>query len=177
MPAIVWRADAGGNMHYCNQQWVDYTGMTSDQAKDRGWKPVIHPDDLSRCLAEWAHALHTGEPQRGEYRLRRASDGEYRWHLVRILLEKALAEDSAEESWYGTATDINDHKLLEQTLKETMDAKTRFLSNMSHEIRTPLNGISGMVNFLQDSLLNAEQLEHANIINASTASLQNTQAQ
>lgn len=58
-----------------------------------------------------------------------------------------------------------------------MDAKTQFLSNMSHEIRTPLNGISGMVNFLQDSLLNAEQLEHANTINASTASLQNTQAQ
>lgn len=107
-----------------------------------------------------------------EVRLRN-KDGEYRWHLVRILLEKELAEDSAEESWYGTATDINDHKLLEQTLKETMDAKTRFLSNMSHEIRTPLNGISGMVNFLQDSPLNAEQLEHVNIINASTASLLN----
>ncbi|KAH6643873.1 hypothetical protein C7974DRAFT_382422 [Boeremia exigua] len=107
-----------------------------------------------------------------EVRLR-SKDGDYRWHLVRILLEKALAEDSAEESWYGTATDINDHKLLEQTLKETMDAKTRFLSNMSHEIRTPLNGISGMVNFLQDSPLNAEQLEHVNIINASTASLLN----
>ena len=57
-----------------------------------------------------------------------------------------------------------------------MDAKTRFLSNMSHEIRTPLNGISGMVNFLQDSLLNAEQLELVNIINSSTASLQSTQA-
>ncbi|KAF1930315.1 uncharacterized protein M421DRAFT_3392 [Didymella exigua CBS 183.55] len=107
-----------------------------------------------------------------EVRLRN-KDGEYRWHLVRILLEKELAEDVAEESWYGTATDINDHKLLEQTLKETMDAKTRFLSNMSHEIRTPLNGISGMVNFLQDSPLNAEQLEHVNIINASTASLLN----
>ena len=107
-----------------------------------------------------------------EVRLRN-KDGEYRWHLVRILLEKSLAVDSADESWYGTATDINDHKLLEQTLKETMDAKTRFLSNMSHEIRTPLNGISGMVNFLQDSPLNTEQLEHVNIINASTASLLN----
>ncbi|PSN64306.1 hypothetical protein BS50DRAFT_453194, partial [Corynespora cassiicola Philippines] len=107
-----------------------------------------------------------------EVRLRNKT-GEYRWHLVRILLEKSLAEDSSEETWYGTATDINDHKLLEQTLKETMDAKTRFLSNMSHEIRTPLNGISGMVNFLLDSPLNAEQLEHVNIIKASTDSLLN----
>jgi PAS domain S-box-containing protein len=107
-----------------------------------------------------------------EVRLRN-KDGEYRWHLVRILLEKALAEDSDEETWYGTATDINDHKLLEQTLKETMDAKSKFLSNMSHEIRTPLNGISGMVNFLLDSVLNAEQLEHVNIIKSSTDSLLN----
>jgi PAS domain S-box-containing protein len=107
-----------------------------------------------------------------EVRLR-SKEGEYRWHLVRVLLEKSLADDSEEETWYGTATDINDHKLLEQTLKETMDAKTRFLSNMSHEIRTPLNGISGMVNFLLDSPLISEQLEHVNIIKASTDSLLN----
>lgn len=107
-----------------------------------------------------------------EVRLR-SKDGDYRWHLVRILLENSLAEDGDEETWYGTATDINDHKLLEQTLKETMDAKTKFLSNMSHEIRTPLNGISGMVNFLLDSILNSEQLEHVNIIKASTDSLLN----
>lgn len=107
-----------------------------------------------------------------EVRLRN-KDGDYRWHLVRILLENSLAEDGEEETWYGTATDINDHKLLEQTLKETMDAKSKFLSNMSHEIRTPLNGISGMVNFLLDSVLNSEQLEHVNIIKASTDSLLN----
>jgi len=100
-------------------------------------------------------------------------DGDYRWHLVRILLENSLAEEGGGETWYGTATDINDHKLLEQTLKETMDAKSKFLSNMSHEIRTPLNGISGMVNFLLDSVLNPEQLEHVNIIKASTDSLLN----
>ncbi|KAH8725526.1 hypothetical protein GQ44DRAFT_615747 [Phaeosphaeriaceae sp. PMI808] len=107
-----------------------------------------------------------------EVRLRNKDD-DYRWHLVRILLEKELREDMNEETWYGTATDINDHKLLEQTLKETMDAKSKFLSNMSHEIRTPLNGISGMVNFLLDSVLNAEQLEHVNIIKSSTDSLLN----
>ncbi|KAF2203061.1 hypothetical protein GQ43DRAFT_288566 [Delitschia confertaspora ATCC 74209] len=109
-----------------------------------------------------------------EVRLRNR-DGEYRWHLVRVLMVKSLAsgEDEDEETWYGTATDINDHKLLEQTLKETMDAKSRFLSNMSHEIRTPLNGISGMVNFLLDSPLNTEQLEHVHIIKASTDSLLN----
>ena len=105
-----------------------------------------------------------------EVRLR-SKDDVYRWHLVRVLPAEPVLQDDTEETWYGTCTDINDHKLLEQTLKETMDAKSRFLSNMSHEIRTPLNGITGMVNFLIDSSLTAEQLEHVNIIRNSTEGL------
>jgi len=108
-----------------------------------------------------------------EVRLR-SKDGEYRWHLVRVLLadEKVRVDGDGEtETWYGTCTDINDHKALERDLKETMDEKSRFLSNMSHEIRTPLNGITGMVNFLIDSSLSSEQMEHVNIIRASTEGL------
>ena len=106
-----------------------------------------------------------------EVRLK-SKDGEFRWHLVRVLLAEPLLQSNHEEqTWYGTCTDINDHKTLERELKETMDEKSRFLSNMSHEIRTPLNGISGMVNFLIDSSLTDEQMEHVNIIRASTEGL------
>ncbi|KAL1310802.1 hypothetical protein AAFC00_001043 [Neodothiora populina] len=106
-----------------------------------------------------------------EVRLR-SKDGEYRWHLVRVVLEDQESQTIGDEdTWYGTCTDINDHKTLERDLKETMDEKSRFLSNMSHEIRTPLNGITGMVNFLIDSSLTAEQMEHVNIIRASTEGL------
>ncbi|GAM86667.1 hypothetical protein ANO11243_046840 [Dothideomycetidae sp. 11243] len=106
-----------------------------------------------------------------EVRLK-SKEGEYRWHLVRVLLaDNSLRIQDDEETWYGTCTDINDHKTLERDLKETMDEKSRFLSNMSHEIRTPLNGITGMVNFLIDSKLSDEQMEHVNIIRASTEGL------
>ncbi len=106
-----------------------------------------------------------------EVRLK-SRDGDYRWHLVRVLLAEPLIQTSnEEETWYGTCTDINDHKVLERDLKATMDEKSRFLSNMSHEIRTPLNGITGMVNFLIDSSLTTEQLEHVNIIRSSTEGL------
>ena len=106
-----------------------------------------------------------------EVRLK-SKDGEFRWHLVRVLLAEPTSKSAnEEETWYGTCTDINDHKTLERDLKETMDEKSRFLSNMSHEIRTPLNGITGMVNFLIDSSLSSEQMEHVNIIRASTEGL------
>jgi signal transduction histidine kinase len=99
-----------------------------------------------------------------------------------------------------SSTDINDHKLLEHKLKEAHNAaqkstesKTRFLSNMSHgkrkrirflfvllipchcmsrvEIRTPLIGITGMLNFLLDTNLTAEQLDYAHTIQQSAESL------
>ena len=111
-----------------------------------------------------------------ELRLRR-KDNEYRWHLVRcVRVESNFG--TGEGQWFGTCTDINDHKLLEQKLKEandaaqkTMESKTRFLANMSHEIRTPLIGISGMVNFLLDTTLSGEQLDYCHTISQSSEGL------
>ncbi|KAH8175621.1 histidine kinase-, DNA gyrase b-, and HSP90-like ATPase domain-containing protein [Sarocladium implicatum] len=105
-----------------------------------------------------------------EVRLRSKS-GEYRWHLIRCVEIDTIDFGSGASSYFGSATDINDHKLLEAKLKEAMESKGRFLSNMSHEIRTPLIGISGMVTFLQDTKLNDEQLDYTNTIQTSANSL------
>ena len=105
-----------------------------------------------------------------EVRLR-AKSGEYRWHLIRCVEIDTIDFGSGASSYFGSATDINDHKLLEAKLKEAMESKGRFLSNMSHEIRTPLIGISGMVSFLQDSVLNEEQRDYTNTIQTSANSL------
>ncbi|KFY66797.1 hypothetical protein V497_00690, partial [Pseudogymnoascus sp. VKM F-4516 (FW-969)] len=105
-----------------------------------------------------------------EIRLR-AKSGEYRWHLVRCVEVDNINFGSGAGSWFGACTDINDHKLLETKLKEAMGSKGKFLSNMSHEIRTPLVGISGMVSFLQDTVLNEEQLDYTNTIQTSANSL------
>ena len=99
--------------------------------------------------------------------------GEYRWHLVRCVEVDNINLGSGDGSWLCACTDINDHKLLEAKLKEAMESKGKFLSNMSHEIRTPLIGISGMVNFLQDTVLNDEQSDYANTISSSANSLLN----
>ncbi|KAL1841046.1 hypothetical protein VTJ49DRAFT_7477 [Mycothermus thermophilus] len=105
-----------------------------------------------------------------EIRLRSKSD-EYRWHLVRCVEIDNVDFGNGESSYFGSATDINDLKLLEAKLKEAMDSKGRFLSNMSHEIRTPLIGITGMVSFLQGTILTEEQRDYTNTIQTSANSL------
>ncbi|KAH8787057.1 hypothetical protein F5882DRAFT_428215 [Hyaloscypha sp. PMI_1271] len=105
-----------------------------------------------------------------EVRLR-SKNGEYRWHLVRCVEVDNINLGTGDGSWFGACADINDHKLLEMKLKEAMDSKSKFLSNMSHEIRTPLIGISGMINFLQDTTLNDEQIDYCNTISSSADGL------
>ncbi len=50
-------------------------------------------------------------------------------------------------------------------------AKSRFLATMSHEIRTPMNGVLGMLGALQQTTLDGQQREYAQIASDSGQSL------
>lgn len=65
-------------------------------------------------------------------------------------------------------------KAIEQARDAALDAsrqKSEFLANMSHEIRTPMNGILGMLELLQRTPLDSEQLEFANTAASSAEAL------
>ena len=114
IPQLVWIAEASGEIRYFNQRWVDYTGVTTENAS--GSDGMIHPEDGPRWQVAWNECLKTGLPYEVEYRLRRQSDGAYRWHLVRA---EALRDSSGRVTrWFGTCTDIHDQKLVQEQLLE-----------------------------------------------------------
>lgn len=114
MPQIVWTATPDGSVDYYNQRWFDYTGMTFEQTEGWRWGPVLHPDDLQKCINGWGEAIRTGQTYQIDSRIKDGADGEYRWHLVRAVpvrdTEKRIIK------WYGTCTDIDDKKRVEDAL-------------------------------------------------------------
>ncbi len=106
IPLVVWTANPNGELDYYNRQWEIYTGFTGEETAGWGWAPVLHPEDLQRCIDKWTRAFTTGEPYEIEYRFKRASDNTYRWHLGRAIPFKD--ETGKIIKWFGTGTDIDD---------------------------------------------------------------------
>ncbi|HEY4709601.1 MAG TPA: response regulator [Candidatus Acidoferrales bacterium] len=126
IPQIVWTARPDGWLDYFNQRWLDYSGMTTETSQGTGWALTLHPDDLQRCTSAWSNSLQMGQPYQVEARLKRASDGAYRWHLVLTL---PLCDTAGHIfKWFGTATDIDDKKKAEEVLeasKAQIDARAK----------------------------------------------------
>jgi PAS domain S-box-containing protein len=116
VPAQLWTESADGVVDFVNRRWIDYTGMTLEQAVGSGWNRMVHPDDLEPVLTKWRELVAEGKPREIECRLRRF-DGEYRWFLSRV---RPLLDRSGHIlGWYGVDTDIHDLKQAEETLRRS----------------------------------------------------------
>jgi PAS domain S-box-containing protein len=141
MPQIVWTARPDGYHDYYNRRWFEYTGLTLEQTEGWGWQPVLHPDDVERCLRRWATAVQTGEAYEIEYRFRRASDGQYHWHLGRAV---PMRNERGEiVKWFGTCTDIDDQKRHAESLHFIAEASEMLASSLDYE--TTLANVAQLV--------------------------------
>jgi PAS domain S-box-containing protein len=110
IPTLAWSAQADGSVDFFNQRWLDYTGLSAEEARDWGWTVSLHPDDLNRLADYWRSVLASGKPGEIEGRLRRF-DGVYRWFLFRAT--PSFDSDGRVVKWFGTNTDIEDRKRAE----------------------------------------------------------------
>lgn len=122
IPQFVWIASADGTIEYFNQAWIDYTGLSVEQMKRTGVEGVIHPEDLALASERWGNAILTGNPYEMEYRLRRVTDGTYRWFLARAT--PVYGEDGRATHWVGTATDIDTQQRANANLRFVLEAGT-----------------------------------------------------
>lgn len=113
IPGLVWSARPDGSAEFFNQHYLDYVGLSAEQAQGWGWAVAVHPDDLSGLTATWQAIMASEKAGEAEARLRRF-DGDYRWLLFRA---NPLRDASGNiVKWYGVNTDIDDRKRAETNL-------------------------------------------------------------
>src|SRR5499426_2800724 len=116
IPQHIWTAFPGNVADFRNRRWLDYTGMTIEEVRHKGWMTALHPDDHERVV----NAIREASSQKGIYEVEerlKGVDGQYRWFLARAIPQ--LDQEGNIIKWYGTNTDIEDRKLTEQALRES----------------------------------------------------------
>lgn len=135
MPQMVWSTLPDGFHDYYNARWYEFTGVPEGTTDGEAWNGMFHPEDQPRAWSRWKHSLETGEPYEIEYRLRHRS-GVYRWTLGRAM---AIRNDAGEiMRWFGTCTDIDDLKRMEQ-------AKELLSQELSHRIKNIFAVVSALI--------------------------------
>jgi len=119
---------------YANRQRLDYTGISLEHAQAvGGWWEAVHPDDRSSLTQVWDQSRKTGLPFASEYRLRCASDGQYRWFLGRGV---PLKDPQGQVlKWFVSATDIDEQKQLETILEQRVKQRTAQLQEETRQRR------------------------------------------
>jgi PAS domain S-box-containing protein len=128
IPQLVFRCEPNGARAWGSPQWTIFTGMTLPESLEFGWIYAVHPDDREETVSAWQQAQKTGKYY-VEHRMRRASDGEYRWFQTRAVPVQPSGRELA--GWVGTSTDIHDIRMLQ-------DEQKVLLTELQHRSRNVL---------------------------------------
>ncbi len=141
MPQLVWSARPDGAIDYFNQRWIDYTGVrVEDYAFDEKSAAVgvVHPDELAETWSRWKRALVTGEPFEIEHRIKRGSDGTYRWFLERAV---PITDGTGHVArWIGTGTDVDEQRRSRDRLAFVVEAGNVLASTL--DVRTVCDALA-----------------------------------
>ncbi len=116
IPQLAWMAHGDGFIFWYNQRWHDYTGTTPEQMEGWGWQSVHDANVLPNVLEKWRRAIATGQPFEMEFPLRGAN-GRFRMFLTRG--QPLKDSQGSVVQWFGTCTDVDELKQMEQSLRDT----------------------------------------------------------
>ena len=133
VPQLLWRSEPRGQWIWSSPQWQAYTGQSQEESIGLGWLDALHPEDRDAAMEAWDDAAGRGRLD-VEYRVRRASDGAWRWHQTRSLPVQHPPRPEQERGgteWLGTSTDIEE-------LKGLQNEQSVLVAELQHRTRNLL---------------------------------------
>ena len=147
IPQQIWRADAGGQIEYCNSHLREYLGGDDRAFLGDAFFAILHPQDEPLFRQAWTAAIGEGGPFEIETRVK-GSDGAYRWFLVRSIPQRL--ESGLIARWYGIHIDIEEQHRAQGNLLLAQDDLARLSRTLSmaemaasiaHELNQPVTAL------------------------------------
>ncbi|MFA7369580.1 MAG: ATP-binding protein [Kiritimatiellales bacterium] len=167
MPDMVSIFDAGRRVVRVNKALADRLGVPAAELTGKKCYECIHNTDCPVEKCPHGQMQTDGQEHSTELYEERLGG----WFDVSV---SPIYENGQMIGVIHIARDITEKKNAEAMIRHACDiaetanlAKTQFMANMSHELRTPLNAIIGLTELLEDSKLDAEQLDYIRTISAS----------
>ncbi len=120
-PVPIWVTKLDRTRGFVNRAYVDFLGISYEQAVDYDWRSIIHPDDQARVLAESVAGEASLETFVLEARFRRG-DGEYRW--LRSVSQPRWGPSGEHIGFIGVAHDLTEWKLGTEALETKVAERT-----------------------------------------------------
>ena len=120
-PVPMWVTRLDRKREFVNRAYVDFLGISYEEAVDFDWRKVIHPDDLDRMLAEQVAKEGSLKPFTLEGRYRKAN-GEWCW--LRSESQPRWGPNGEHVGFIGVAYDITIAKEAELALTAEVAERT-----------------------------------------------------
>ena len=163
IPEIIWTALSNGNVNFMNERFFEYFKCQDLVPRKTSLLHIIHQDQCKEVFRRWVEAVQHGEKFEAEVLLRKPSN-QYEWFLIRAVPYKD--EKGHIEMWFGSCTNINEHKtkqeLKVESLSNSLTEAGEIIStrektlhdiaySQSHFVRRPLANIIGLVEMLEST--------------------------
>ncbi|HEX8533331.1 MAG TPA: PAS domain S-box protein [Allosphingosinicella sp.] len=158
-PVPMWVTRLDRKRSFVNRAYVEFLGITYEEAVDFDWRSIIHPDDADRIVSESIAGEATLKPfvLEGRYR---AGDGE--WHWIRSESQPRWGPGGEHIGFIGVAHDITASKEAERKLREMNDTLERRVAERTADLTAALDRLQAEVSDrlrAEEALRQAQKME------------------
>jgi formate hydrogenlyase transcriptional activator len=133
IPAHIFTLSPDGEVNFCNQRALEYSGRTLEDFRGRRWKEngIVHEEDVPTLLEALRVQIPSKEPFECAIRVRR-SDGQYRWFSVGFA---PLLDASGElVRWCVASIDIDDQKRAEAQIRRDQEEMRQVIDLIPQQV-------------------------------------------
>jgi PAS domain S-box-containing protein len=106
-----------GSISFWNKTWLDYTGLSYQDALDNNWACIVHPNDVDMFFQIYREAFASRKSFYIPAARVKRHDGVYRWHL--FTANPRYLQNGEFMGYIGVGLDIHDQKIADEILKES----------------------------------------------------------